>query len=86
MVQIAQYVKDGGAYQKEFSKGSAYVFERNLPWQRLAFNDICFIFAGEYDDEYDCLSVLHSHSQDVKKVCWSPIEDVSSLNSVYGEN
>lgn len=37
----------------------------------------CGYFTGEYDDEYDCLSVLHSHSQDVKKVCWSPAEDVS---------
>ena len=31
------------------------------------------------DDEYECASVLHSHSQDVKKVVWHPTEEVSNV-------
>jgi len=34
------------------------------------------------DDEYECASVLHSHSQDVKRVTWHPDKEVSTHSRV----
>ena len=39
----------------------------------------CFFFkcfTVQEDDEYECASVLHSHSQDVKRVTWHPHKEV----------
>lgn len=33
----------------------------------------------EEDQEFECVGVLHEHSQDVKKVKWHPIDSVSDL-------
>ena len=39
---------------------------------------LCYdLIAVQEDDEYECASVIHSHSQDVKKVVWHPTEEVS---------
>mmetsp|Transcript_12605 Transcript_12605/g.14457 ORF Transcript_12605/g.14457 Transcript_12605/m.14457 type:complete len:349 (-) Transcript_12605:200-1246(-) len=32
--------------------------------------------AVDSDIDWDCVTVLHGHSQDIKSVCWSPIENV----------
>ena len=32
----------------------------------------------EEDEDYECMSVIHSHTQDVKCVRWHPSEEVCS--------
>ena len=32
----------------------------------------------EEDEDYECVSVLHDHTQDVKRILWHPTEEVRS--------
>lgn len=36
----------------------------------------------EEGEEYECASVLHHHTQDVKKVVWHPHQEASELGLV----
>ena len=34
---------------------------------------------GDEDDDFECVAVLHGHSQDVKMVAWHPRFDATPL-------
>ena len=37
---------------------------------------VCFLPTVDEEDEYECVSVLNSHTQDVKHVVWHPSQEV----------
>lgn len=47
----------------------------NYCWKEQCYNYLLHFLVQE-DDEYECASVLHSHSQDVKRVVWHPDKEV----------
>uniref|UniRef100_A0A7S3LQT2 Probable cytosolic iron-sulfur protein assembly protein CIAO1 homolog n=1 Tax=Aplanochytrium stocchinoi TaxID=215587 RepID=A0A7S3LQT2_9STRA len=46
--------------------------EKEINSQNTEYNDK----DDDMEEEWDCITVLHGHTQDVKFVCWSPIENV----------
>lgn len=37
-----------------------------------------FRFTVDEDDEYECVTVVNSHTQDVKNIVWHPTQEVGS--------
>jgi len=60
----------------------AYVVCDLLPWLpprplgRLALHGLFPVSVVEEEEDYECVSVLHDHTQDVKRVLWHPTEEV----------
>lgn len=50
--------------------------EGNTPFPASVHSHFCV--AVDEEDEYECMSVLNSHTQDVKHVIWHPNQEVSS--------
>ena len=64
----------------------AYVVCDLLPWLspkpigRLALHGLFPLIVVEEEEDYECVSVLHDHTQDVKRVLWHPTEEVRSTS------
>lgn len=39
----------------------------------------------EQDNEFECIAVLHGHTQDVKSVKWHPAKEVINSNCDVGD-
>ena len=43
---------------------------------------MCFTVALNDGEDFECISVLHEHTQDVKCVRWHPHDEVLCINSI----
>lgn len=64
------------------------LFQVPSSWEGASPNAACFpfCFAVDEEDEYECMSVLNSHTQDVKHVVWHPNQEVSGWLCGLGGN
>lgn len=46
------------------------------PIGRLVLHGLFPLSVVEEEEDYECVSVLHDHTQDVKRVLWHPTEEV----------
>ncbi|KAF6729289.1 putative cytosolic iron-sulfur protein assembly protein ciao1-A [Oryzias melastigma] len=64
------------------SSPSSIVIERFYSW----FVNLCFsCFTVDEEDEYECVTVVNSHTQDVKHVVWHPTQELLASAS-YDNN